>query len=260
MIVVNASPLLRIGDTLAATPYLIALAEQHGFGAFFVNDTFCPAVRPLLPPDLGFVFGKRESPCIAPAFSLDLGRAFNYPGNQGHAYHMSQVWFNEGGLPVPPTPMAIPMTAEPIPAHPEVVLCAPFSNSDDNHSKMWFVARWQEVFGALLTAGLGVERIVVACSSKDDVEPFLGPQVTSMPDEPLPVVLGALRSCRLAITVDSGLSHLAHFGGVRHHLLLCHNNLPAHFVCNPYGRLIQSAMRELSTEAVIEAALDMLRG
>jgi hypothetical protein len=68
-----------------------------------------------------------------------------------------------------------------------------------------------------------------------------------------------MRCAALVISIDNGISHLAHFGGVSQHLLLAPACLPASFVANPRGRMIRGVPIDITVQKVLEAAEEMLR-
>jgi hypothetical protein len=272
VIAVDAQQLGLIGDALAAVPYIDYLAGRHGRGAWFIHDgpsnAFCPMVRPLLNPSLGFLFGG-DCPCPAPTYTIDLGAAFRLANHKRLDLHMAQSYFALEGVGTPEVPITLPLLAEPLPPHPECIIVAPFSRSDYRNSKAWLPERWVETIHAILAADVGVNHAVILGSARagavDDTSPFVGRQwpagteVSLMLDEPLQTVLGALRSCRLFLSVDNGIAHLAHFGGVAHHAMLQPACLSENFVRNPRGRMIRGEPVKIMPPEMIQLAMGMLK-
>lgn len=264
MITVDARQLSLVGDSLAAVPYIRFLAERNGFGAWFPHDTFdksfCWYVRPLLDPTLGFLFGKDNAPCATPrSIFVDLHKAFHYAHHVDRSLHMAQTHFVVNGYEAPPLPISIPLRAAMFEPQRDTIVVAPFSRSDHNNQKAWFPDRWVDVIGALLTSDLGITRAIILGNSRyDNPEPYLGPKTLPMMDQPLSIVLGVMRACRLFLSVDNGLGHLAHYGGVRHHAMLQPACLSTEWVRNPLGRMIQGDPRTVPAAAMIGLAMEML--
>ena len=58
-------------------------------------------------------------------------------------------------------------------------------------------------------------------------------------DRPLPQVLDLMRRSSLVMTLDNGIGHLAHFGGVDRHVMLYPDCLPLWFAESPNALLVR---------------------
>ena len=169
---------------------------------------------------------------------------------------MAQGYFRLAGDDVPPTPMTLRLREGTTYAE-RCVAISPFSASDHDHNKAWFEDRWHDVVRAILDDP-SVDEVLVLGGELDDPAAFLGRRVRSVRGTDLREVLSILRTCRLFVSVDNGLSHLAHFGGVSRHLLLAPQCLAKSFVANPRGRMVRGVPAEISAVEVIRMAREML--
>lgn len=257
---VDASSLGRIGDALASLPYLRMLAEQDsGRQIAFINDTFCKPVRDLI-ADWGWRFGSDvQAPLGIPVVQMDLHKVFNRCNVIQPDLHMAQGWFACANQPVSSLPIDLPFYIEE-PERPwtrDEICISPFSRSDYKGNKLWPLDRWVEVANALAHGRESYIRILGADSDHFGV--FAGRGYSWAVGWPLPRVLGLLRRCKLFLSVDNGISHLAHFGGVAHHLLLAPKCLSESFVRNPRGRHIRDEPAAIGIDQVVALAKEMMK-
>jgi ADP-heptose:LPS heptosyltransferase len=78
-------------------------------------------------------------------------------------------------------------------------------------------------------------------------------------DRPLSQVLDLMRQAPLVMTLDSGIGHLAHFGGVSRHVMIYANCLPGKFAEAPRALHVRGPMpAAISADQVLEAARQVL--
>jgi hypothetical protein len=260
-LLVDGGQLDRIGDALCAVPWLSSLAAKHG-GVRIVDDRFSHSVRAILPDELGLIFGLgrdgRDGEPLVPVPLHENFDALNASTGPGVGLHMCQGYFMLAGEEPPVLPLDLGLLDfGPLPEMASTVVLSPFSMSDANHNKAWFGDRWTALLPRLM-AMPGVERIAVLGTAGEDFSPFHCSHVHILCGWGLRDVMSVLRSCRLFISIDNGLSHAAHFGNVANHLLLYPSILPAAFVRNPRARIVRSAPIDLAVDRVAEAGRAML--
>ena len=234
MLQIDASTGGLIGDALCHVPYMDFLCRKHNSKALVFGLN--PLVAAMLAPSYRFEFGPLRSD--QPIIRLSINDAFGYV-NQ---CHMAQAFFKQHNAPLPPMPMTLDLMAELCGLPPGLVV-APYSrsNSPDNN-KFWPHERWLEVISALRKERL-VDRVyVVGASGPDNPAPYLAAGVEPVFDRPLAQVLHLMRQAPLFMSVEGGLSHLAHYGGVRRHVMLYPGCLPQTWARNPYAVLVTAKM------------------
>ena len=253
MIYLDASNLNQIGDALAATPYILYLAEKHD-GAKIVNG-HCAWIRPILPPGIEFDAVLPEG---ATAVFLDLHAVFRHCNITTKGLHFCQGWFDYYNAPVPELPVDLSLFSHYHIPERDYIVVSPFSYSDNDGNKLWPHERWIELLCKLPPS---YSIIVIGSSSyKDDWSLYQNRGYELFKDRQAVDILALLRTCRLFLSTDAGPSHLAHFGGISRHLLLAPACLPETFVCNPRGRHIYGWPRDITVDRVAEIAKEMLNG
>lgn len=243
-----------IGDTLTALPFIHHLHALFGQPIHIAGE-FSRPVRDLV-RDAVVTFAAPER-MKSVHFRLNIIAAREVATPLG--LHACQGFFLLAGMALPRLPVRLDLHAEPCGLPPGVVI-APFTTTerDDPGSllRAWHVDRWRQVVH-YLTAERGIRNVYVIGSSKDDFSRFDFPGVTPMVDRPLPEVLDLMRRALLCITLDTGPSHLAHFGGVSRHLLLYPSFHRPNLVRNPAGISIYKPIVDISIDEVINS-IEML--
>ena len=254
MIQINAPTAALIGDGLVHVPYLAWLCEKHKSRARIAGMN--TAVADALGPSYPFEFGPlRPGPLILVNLLDCLHQGFN-------GCHMAQSFFAQYGDPAPSLPITLDLKDEPCFLPPGLVI-APFSrtNSADNN-KFWPHDRWLEVIQTLRGAGMADRVYVIGNSQHDDPSPYRGHGIDLFFDHPLSRVLNLLRQAPLFMSVEGGMSHLAHFGGVYRHVLLYPAKLtPLCWAQNPRGYMVKADPKPINVPVaeVVNAARQVLR-
>lgn len=235
MLQIDANHAGLIGDALCHVPYLEFLTRKHNQPALISGLN--PLVTALLGPSYRFEFGPLRSD--QPVIRLGMSDAF---GQCVHQCHMIQAFFKQHNDPLPPLPVTLDLKEEPCGLPPGLVV-APYSrsNSPDNN-KFWPHDRWIEVISTLRNEGLADRVYVVGASGPDDPSPYLAAGIVQVFDRPLAQVLHLMRQAPLFMSVEGGLSHLAHYGAVRRHVMLYPGCLPHAWARNPQAVLVTAKM------------------
>lgn len=236
MIQADCGHMGRLGDALCAIPYLRYLSTVHD-GVAVVDDTFQEPARALIPDNLGITFRKDRDPHIH-TLDLDLHACFweaNKHDGRYRGMHMAQCYFAQAGAHdhYPDLPLDLNLLDYGKMREGNTVVVSPFSATDgDGTAKMWTTDKWLQLCAAVLPMK-GVHRITVIGSGAEDYSAFHVPHVTIAAGWPLRDVMSLLRSCRLLVSIDNGISHMAHFGAVPRHVLLYPDCLNPAWVANP---------------------------
>lgn len=243
----------RIGDTLTVLPWILRLSELL-HTRIYIRGLFSDLVKPLLMGNR-LRFDRPPAPGPVLEFTADIERAFHTAGRIG--LHMAQAYFLLSDIPMPPTPMTLPLYSEYSGVAPGFVI-HPFTASDGGHTKEWWPERWVQVMSYL--RDLGPESpIYIVGGNDDDVSPYMTLRNThAFVGRPLPQVLDLLRSATVFVSLDSGLSHLAHFGGVHRHILICGDVVPPTVAVNCRGRMIRGVPASITSDDVISMIKDIL--
>ena len=245
----------RVGDTVTTLPWMLALAERHAADVL-VSGKFSDAVRSLTDGmPLVFDAGGRT---VTRSYVADVRASWEYAGPRG--LHMSQGYFDLADMQRPALPISLPFRASEIDLPPGVVI-SPFSASERadsrEHVRIWFPERWRAVIEHLLAAGVAA-RVYVVGGASDDPSPYLTSGVTPLMGQPLDRILALLRATPLFISIDTGLSHVAHFGGIDRHLLLYPEvNFPT-LMTNPRATMLRAWPKDIAVESVIDAAMAII--
>ena len=181
--------------------------------------------------------------------------AMAYGHRQG--IHMIQSYFHLLGLEVPiyvPRPeLDLASSSQP---QQFDVLISPYSGSDNVNNKCWPYEKWQVLIDELIADRLSVG---VLGTSRD---PKLFQNVSYVFDQSIPIVAATLSASRYGlISIDNGLSHIAHIIGINH-LLLYPKVLAPSWVANPNSNCIRiieapSVLRVDTVKSNLNALLAM---
>jgi Flp pilus assembly protein TadD/capsular polysaccharide biosynthesis protein len=242
----------KIGDSLNIVPFILALALQYG-RSICVRGQFSRALRPLV-AHLPISFEEIDTSGPRIEYTADVKKSWEYAGPRG--MHMLQGYFALAGMAYPDLPISLPLDSEPTPFAPGVVI-SPFCaqrEDNDRHVRVWFVDRWNAVIDFLLSRE-PTPRIYVVGGPEDDVGPFLRDGVIPVIGYSFTQVLDLMQRAQLCITIDTGTSHLAHFGRVSRHVLLYPAVNYFNIHVNPRARVIHAWPKEITAEQVIAACI-----
>ena len=250
MIRINTPDGGLIGDSLSQLPWMKHLCDQHETDAL-VTGGFNPLVADVLGTSFPFSFGEPDRQNFEAEYAVSVHALWEYHTQA----HMSQVFFRAAGKPEPELPLSLDLKVE-SPGIPPGVVISPYSvsNSHDNN-KLWPHERWIAVVQALRDGGRIDRTYVVGASGADDPAPYVAAGIEPVFDRPLAQVLGLMRQAELVFTVDNGISHLAHYGGVDSHVLLYPGCLPECWVRNPNAVIVRAPWPiDVSVSDIIRAA------
>jgi hypothetical protein len=246
-----------LGDSLAQVPFLQTLAVERG-EHIRVTGTYHEHVIPLL-ENLPLVFDRGGSPDGA-EFSLHAQNALDTCIQSGFTLHMAQCYFRLFGRTVPVLPIHLPLKSEPCGLPPGIVV-SPFSVSDSGNNKLWPHDRWVRVVQTLRRLGLADRVYILGAGAGDcaSAAHYAVAGIETVFNRSLPKILDLLRSAPLVMTLDNGLGHLAHFGGVQRHVMIYPGCLAPKFAEAPRANIVRGHMpANVSVDQVLEAARQVL--
>lgn len=240
-----------IGDSLCILPLALELANTFRKRVKMTGN-FSGVIKPLV-HGLPISFDD----AIAPGriqINAVLSDANEFA--RSNDIHITQAFFVLAKMAPPPLPITVPLHTESCGLPPGIVVC-PFTTADPDHVKRWYAERWMAVIDGLASAGKA--RVVYLVGGDGEAfHLYDHPLVQPINGRPLPVVLDLMRNSPLVMTVDTALSHLAHFGKVSRHLLLYPKVNPPSLGTNPRGKFIHGWPIEILPETVISEALKMI--
>ena len=240
----------KIGDSLCAVPAILQRARLSG-RAVTLRGAFCPAVMPLL-RDHPVRLDHAPAGGSADGYRLDIQAAYDHASRAN--VHMATALCRSLGLPAPALPADPGLAADDIGLPPGVVI-SPFSGSANGWYKVWPLSRWLDLTQRI-AARYPAAPIYVVGGATDDVTPFLTGGIVPLIDFTLPEVLALSRAARVFVSIDNGLSHLAHFGCVSRHVLLYPALLAPALVANPRARTIRATPQAITVDSVLAAVED----
>ncbi|HET9019992.1 MAG TPA: hypothetical protein VFN46_10410 [Acetobacteraceae bacterium] len=240
----------KIGDSLCAVPAILRLAQLSG-RAVTLRGAFCPAVMPLL-RDHPIRLDRGPTGGSPDGYRLDIQAVYDRAGRMNE--HMATGFCRSLGLPAPALPVDPGLAADDIGLPPGVVI-SPFSGSANGWYKVWPVSRWLDLTQRI-AARYPAAPIYVVGAATDDVTPFLTGGLMPLIDFTLPEVLALIRAARVFVSIDNGLSHLAHFGRVSRHVLLYPALLAPALVANPRAHTIRATPQAITVDSVFAAFED----
>jgi hypothetical protein len=246
-----------IGDSINTLPFIWHLHRLTG-RSVGISGAFSRLVPPLVP--LGVLAFDVPAPTVSLHFNLRPTDALRAAGPPG--LHYSRGFFLCAGATRPPATVPLALVTRPCKLAPGVVI-APFTTSErglpGNHARMWYPQRWRIVVDHLLRErGLGP--IYVIGGLADDYAAFDFPGVIPLIGLALPETLDLMRRAPLVLTVETGLSHLAHFGGVSRHVLLYGDMFNARMVATTIGHMVFGKIADLQVGPVLDKIAAVLDG
>lgn len=254
MIQIQTTHAYLIGDCLSTVPFMAYLCGKHQTEAV-VSGEFNSLVAAILGPSYHFRFDEDPSVYQFEAvYSLSVAALFDLCSQ----VHMCQSFFKTENLPVPELPLELDLLAKPCDLPPGLVI-SPYSRSNmPDNNKLWPHERWLEVVQTLRNMGIADRVYVVGASGYDDPTLYIAAGVEPVFDRPLAMVLDLIRQAPMFLSIDNGISHLAHYGGVGRHVLLYPGCLPECWVRNPRAAIVRAPMPiDIQPAAIINAALQM---
>jgi hypothetical protein len=246
----------NVGDTLNTVPWMLALAGRYGRDVH-AGGQFNNAVKPLL---IGMPISFNDTCGVGPniEFVADVKASWEFSGPQG--LHMLQGYFVLAGMTPPLLPVSLSLASEPCDL-PSGVVISPFCGGEpqnpERHVRVWYTDRWNALIDFLLSSGRASQVYVIG-GGQDDPTPFLRDGVVPVIGYPLTQVLDLMRRAHLCVTIDTGTSHLAHYGGVDRHLLLYPEvNFPT-IHTNPRARMLRAWPVDIPSDLVISEAVAIL--
>jgi hypothetical protein len=241
---------VKIGDSLCTLPLIMQLARISGADVH-VTGAFADSVKALT-GRLPIRFDVPEGEPIT--VRADVARA--YAEGQVRNLHMAASFCRLGCVPVPALPFALDLTTAPAGLPPGIVL-SPFSGSRNPWYKAWPLPLWRALV-RFLAENQG-NPVYVLGADHEDAAVFVDAGAIPLSGLALPMVLQLIRDAALFVSIDNGLSHLAHFGTVKRHVLLYPALLPPFLVVNPWARVLRGRPQDISVSQVIAQAEAVLR-
>jgi hypothetical protein len=243
---------VKIGDTLCVLPLITQLAGIFATDVH-VTGAFAEPVKPLS-RHLPICFGMPEAETVV-GVRVEIATAYQQ-GIQLNQ-HMAVSICRLAQLPIPALPITLDLAADPGGLPPGIVL-SPFSGSKNPWYKVWPLERWVELTRHLLRIWEGP--VYVLAASGEDAQSFTREGAVPLIALSLPQVLHVMRQAVLFVSIDNGLSHLAHFGSVRRHLLIYPALLPPDLVVNPRAFVLRGRPEDISAPQIIRHATEMMDG
>lgn len=232
----------KIGDTLCCMPFLLALKDRVGERVALMGN-YSRLVEPLFDGSSIVFREDAENPDLL----VNVREAFDC-ANINHL-HMAAAHFRLHKLPPPPSPMTLPFVEGQAKSRPDIAI-APFTASDEAFTKLWPMERWVALIeGLRLSHGIG--EVAVLGGPQDDMSVFEKSGCILLRDLPLPDAYATMRQAKLFLSVDSGLSHIAHFGGIGSHLLIYPNHVSRYLASNPRGHSLICRAGDLTVEEMM---------
>lgn len=241
----------KLGDTLCVLPLIMQMADEYAM-AIHVAGAFAEPAKALLSRlPIRFAACNHSS---AVNVRVDIQAAYNQ--GRGLNQHMAASICQLAGWPLPMLPITIDLSSAPA-RLPSGIVISPFSGSRNPWYKAWPLDRWLMVVRHF-AASQG-EPIYVVAASGENAVPFIHAGAIPLVGLGLPEVLDVMRQATLFASIDNGLSHLAHFGNVKRHLLLYPELLPPNLVMNPRAHVLRGRPEHIQAETVIAHIDTLLR-
>jgi ADP-heptose:LPS heptosyltransferase len=243
----------RIGDNLCMLPFMLTAAQDYGSVQVRGMN---PAVAELIHPSVAFSFVPYDVQVNDGELLFNVSVMHALYGQQ---LHMIQSYYRHFSKTVPELPLTVEFSQTGGLPRRSAVVVAPYSWSDSNGNKLWAHSNWVSVIERLRAANVTSEIYVVGSQPVDDPQVYEEMAITPFFGRSLADVLALIRSASLFLSVDNGLSHLAHLGGVSHHVLLYPGCLAACWVPNPRGVMVcNGPPSSVSVDDILRAAYIVL--
>jgi ADP-heptose:LPS heptosyltransferase len=228
-----------IGDCIAAMPFLHELSKtKHVIAGPNLNRWVLDGI------DFPIAFDS-ELEIKDSRYVLEASRSWAYCAQHGSKHHMAQGHFLLNGLEAPSLPYSVPLELEECNLDSGIII-APFSVSDHNGNKFWPVRNWIEL------AKNFPDPVYVVGSSKDDFNWTLGTNVWPIAGRSMAFVSSLLKKSKMLVSIDTGISHLAHMLGIKNHALLYSPAVPPNFVANPWGTFVYDFPSNVKVETMLQ--------
>lgn len=215
-----------------------------------VTGGFNKAVQQLLGSSYQFIFRDE------PRGSFDASYSMNMTGLMArHCYqvHMVQSFFREMNKPLPDLPILLDLKREPCGVPPGVVI-SPYSRSDGGGNKFWPHDRWIESVNTIWQ-GVRPKIYVIGAAECDDFSLYAQHGIEPYFDRPLAQVVDLILQSPLFLSVDNGISHIAHFCGMNRHVLLYPGCFGRCWVDNPLAVKVHARQPiDIEPKHIVEAA------
>ncbi len=242
----------KIGDSLCALPALLSLAGLFQ-GLITVRGPFSRAVTQLVATSL-LAFEPNALTGEIADFRIDIHAAYKQCNLQNQ--HMAVGLCRAIGLPAPSSPIFLDLVEAPLNLPPGLVI-SPFSGSSNGWYKVWPMDRWLRLV-AIVKAYYPAMPVYLLAGIGDTTEAFSAVGCLPLINHALPQVLHLIRRAHLFVSIDNGISHLAHFGRCTRHILLYPALLAPNLVTNPAAQCFRGRPEDIDVGTIAAAALDVL--
>lgn len=248
MIHIKAEAAGLVGDALCHVPYINSLCEAQGDEAY-ISGGFNSYVAELVAQTYPFRFTAPEGPLPQPVV-MNMSQIWGMFVSTRHQVQAFSAFFK---MPLPQIPLALNLQEKPCDLPPGIVI-APFSRSDIGHNKLWQTDRWIEVVHRLLREKVADRAYVLGAAPADDPTPYVTAGIEPFFNHLLSEVIYMMRQAVLFLSIEGGMSHLAHYAGVKRHVFLYPGCLPLKWCEHP------RAVTVTATSPIHVQVDDMLRG
>lgn len=243
----NDNPL--IGDALGSYPFMLHFARTE---KVYVTGPLNQLVKDLV--DASNLIYAEPPEAVNQRSTLHPMNSMRYCSTNRPNTHMAQGYFGQFQLAIPPLPMRVPFKETEIEETADIVI-APFSFSDAAYIKRWPQEKWIQFIKHFSPA----HKVYIVGGPIDDASWAIEAGAHPFLCHPLSDVYALLKRAKVVVTVDTSISHMCHFGGISHHVLLFPNTLPRGFAETPIGVQVKGPSNTaISVEEVIAATNQFL--
>ncbi|MDE1905109.1 MAG: hypothetical protein KGH75_01480 [Rhodospirillales bacterium] len=200
-----------IGDSISCLEFLKHIRNTYGSVEF--GPGFNKWVFDGLQLDKSYTFNENLTKEEAD-FCISCSNSWQWCYSKQRC-HMSEGHFYYNNITPPSLPYSFPFLQNECNLDKGIVF-APFSRTDDNGSKFWNLNNW-----LALAKNLPKPIYVLGSSTHDDMSILDNQEgVIKLFDQDCKSVVSLLKSCKMLVSIDTGISHLAHYLGMKNHVLL----------------------------------------